>query len=80
MGKEEWDGKEAEPIGAEWLANPVDYMVSRQDPVSVDDTFSFKVFKDGEPCKHPGCKNHVSHPCEGCGRKCASGVAKVPIF
>lgn len=24
--------------------------------------------KDGEPCDHPGCLNHVSHPCEGCGR------------
>ena len=20
-------------------------------------------------CKHPGCKLHVSHPCEGCGRQ-----------
>lgn len=19
-------------------------------------------------CKHPGCANHVTHPCEGCGR------------
>jgi len=25
-------------------------------------------FKDGEPCNHPGCLNHVTHPCEGCGR------------
>lgn len=25
-------------------------------------------FKDGEPCKHPGCLFHRSHPCEGCGR------------
>jgi len=25
-------------------------------------------YKDGEPCKHIGCLNHVSHPCEGCGR------------
>ena len=25
-------------------------------------------FKDGEPCGHPGCLSHVSHPCEGCGR------------
>lgn len=25
-------------------------------------------YKDGEPCKHPGCLNHVTHPCEGCGR------------
>ena len=22
----------------------------------------------GEPCDHPGCLAHVSHPCEGCGR------------
>lgn len=24
--------------------------------------------KDGEPCSHRGCLNHISHPCEGCGR------------
>ena len=24
--------------------------------------------RDGEPCDHPGCLHHVSHPCEGCGR------------
>ena len=24
--------------------------------------------KDGEPCSHPGCLNHITHPCEGCGR------------
>ena len=24
--------------------------------------------KDGEPCDHPGCLSHISHPCEGCGR------------
>jgi hypothetical protein len=23
---------------------------------------------DGEPCGHPGCLSHISHPCEGCGR------------
>jgi hypothetical protein len=23
---------------------------------------------DSEPCSHPGCLNHVTHPCEGCGR------------
>jgi hypothetical protein len=23
---------------------------------------------DGEPCDHPGCLNHVTHPGEGCGR------------
>jgi len=25
-------------------------------------------YKDGQPCAHPGCLNHVTHPCEGCGR------------
>ena len=24
--------------------------------------------KDGMPCEHKGCLNHVSHPCEVCGR------------
>ena len=23
---------------------------------------------DGVPCGHAGCLNHISHPCEGCGR------------
>jgi|GEM_PF-2436455 len=23
---------------------------------------------NGEPCDHSGCRAHVSHPCEGCGR------------
>lgn len=26
------------------------------------------VWRDGQPCLHPGCLSHVSHPCEGCGR------------
>lgn len=29
--------------------------------------------QDGEPCSHPGCKSHISHPCEGCGRIAACG-------
>lgn len=24
--------------------------------------------KDGEPCNHKGCINHITHPCEVCGR------------
>jgi hypothetical protein len=31
--------------------------------------------KDGEPCSHPGCASHVSHPCEVCGRRGAQGEA-----
>jgi hypothetical protein len=35
------------------------------------------VYGDGEPCHHPGCKSHVSHPCEGCGRVMAQGEWKM---
>jgi hypothetical protein len=24
--------------------------------------------EDGKPCHHPWCLQHVTHPCEGCGR------------
>ena len=34
------------------------------------------LFKDGEPCKHPGCLNHITHPCEGCGRRGGGGIVK----
>ena len=34
--------------------------------------------KDGESCQHPGCTNHVTHPCECCGRTQARGEYKVP--
>ncbi len=26
------------------------------------------MLKDNVPCEHPGCLNHITHPCEGCGR------------
>jgi hypothetical protein len=29
---------------------------------------AIKEFEDGQPCGHPGCMNHATHPCEGCGR------------
>lgn len=25
-------------------------------------------WKPGQPCDHPGCLSHISHPCDGCGR------------
>lgn len=27
-----------------------------------------KELRRGKPCSHYGCLQHVSHPCEGCGR------------
>jgi len=29
----------------------------------------FETRRDGLPCPHKGCKSHVTHPCEVCGRK-----------
>ena len=38
------------------------------------------LFQDGEPCKHYGCMNHVTHPCEGCHRIGARGVVYENMF
>ena len=27
-----------------------------------------RALRPGEPCGHPGCLSHITHPCEGCGR------------
>jgi hypothetical protein len=32
------------------------------------------LFKNRQPCVHPGCLHHVTHPCEGCGRIQAKGI------
>lgn len=28
-----------------------------------------KYYLTNEPCSHPGCMSHKSHPCEDCGRQ-----------
>lgn len=33
-----------------------------------------KQVRDYEPCSHPGCLSHVTHPCEGCGRMAGRSV------
>lgn len=33
--------------------------------------------RPGEPCDHPGCASHLSHPCKGCGRY-AAGLQNGP--
>jgi hypothetical protein len=32
------------------------------------------IYRDGEPCEHTGCLNHVSHPCESCKRIAGRGI------
>jgi len=41
----------------------------------------FKIkYKSGEPCKeHRGCLNHITHPCEGCGRIAGKGIIYQPV-
>lgn len=34
---------------------------------------------EGEPCIHPGCLQHISHPCEVCHRVAGKGVAVYDI-
>jgi len=41
------------------------------------DGTKLKELEPGEPCGHPGCANHISHPCEGCGR-IAAGMSEEP--
>ena len=36
------------------------------------------VYKDGQPCDHKGCLHHITHKCEGCGRKMARGEYRLP--
>jgi len=35
-------------------------------PVAIEDTGH--ALEPDEPCGHPGCLSHITHPCEGCGR------------
>jgi hypothetical protein len=39
-----------------------------------------KVLKSGQPCDHPGCIAHSTHPCEVCGRINAKGDVTVDVF
>lgn len=32
------------------------------------DYYETQKYEPGQPCDHPGCLAHQSHPCEGCGR------------
>lgn len=36
-------------------------------PTEVEE-FDRKQISNGKSCGHPGCLNHVTHPCEFCGR------------
>ena len=31
------------------------------------------LYRHGEPCEHPGCAAHISHPCEVCNRIAMQG-------
>ncbi len=37
--------------------------------VEVLNASELRRIRPGEPCSHPGCMSHKSHPCEGCGRQ-----------
>lgn len=57
----------------EWRGHP---MARNQEPEA---TTTWRQLKDGEPCDHPGCSSHQTHPCERCGRVGAKGIGHVPM-
>lgn len=65
------DGGAAEPGGSEG-AKPDAIFLADSDPAGKPADTS-RLLKDGEPCWHPGCLHHVTHPCEGCGRTAGVG-------
>ncbi len=46
--------------------NEIKLSISRTRPSKID-------ANDGEPCDHPGCLSHITHPCEGCRRIAGQG-------
>ncbi len=43
-------------------------LISDEILFEIQRTGRYYILEDGEPCKHPGCFHHFSHPCEVCGR------------
>lgn len=48
------------------MTNPFkDEHIESEDPTQYR---LYETLRPDEPCDHPGCLSHVTHPCEGCGR------------
>ena len=39
----------------------------------------YLIYEDNEECDHRGCRAHLSHPCEKCGRVGAVGRANILV-
>lgn len=65
-------------ISKEWLKEQI---LAEGDECCEAGTFGRQIvkLKSGEPCTHKGCLNHVSHPCEVCGRVAGQGEARIFI-
>lgn len=40
----------------------------------------FDQYVAGAPCDHPGCANHITHPCEQCGRIAAGAGSRTALI
>jgi hypothetical protein len=49
------------------------YMVHEVDPMPCNQCLTirslWRAADDDKPCSHPGCRSHVTYPCEVCGRQ-----------
>jgi hypothetical protein len=57
-----WEGKRLSAI----VLDHATVLEPRQEHIL--DRARERVLLPDEPCGHPGCRSHVTHPCEGCGR------------
>ena len=46
---------------------------------STGSDYSVKTIPDGIECGHRGCRYHILHECEGCGRTGAKGKAFIKL-
>lgn len=53
-----------------------DYLLEYISKNNKVDTGYYTWYEDGEECSM-GCKNHISHPCERCGRIGAQGNSRI---
>ena len=51
-----------------WLGERAHYLVDEIKRLRAQQVDASDKLTPGEPCDHPGCAQHFSHPCEGCGR------------
>jgi hypothetical protein len=64
--------KESNPLPPEGISKPPPPPAPPGKKYRIENGLRFERsrLRPGQPCNHPGCCAHISHPCEVCGRTC----------